>query len=88
MNAKMIVILMMVVLAGLFIWSKFYRKKEVSMMKLEIESFEATKRWLANKTPEAKNEAIEKNIALSIAQGASPDQAKLKAEKQLTALSV
>ncbi len=88
MNAKMIVILMMAVLATLFIWSKFYRKKEQVISKLEVESFEAIQIWLKNKTEQTKKDAIEKTVALSLAQGLTPEKAMTMAENQISSLSV
>jgi len=79
MNAKMIVILMMVVLVVLFIWSRFYRRKEVTNNKLEIASFEALKKYAANKNDDNKNAAINAIAAVSMATGMNEDQAREKA---------
>lgn len=88
MNAKMIVILMMLVLLALFIWSKYFRKNEVIVMKLEVESFEAMKRWQQNQTEQLKKDAFEKTLALCIAKGLSQDQAELHTEQQFKTLAV
>lgn len=86
MNAKMIVILMMLVLLALFIWSKFFRKKELIVSKLEAESFEAIKLWQKSQTAELKQDALEKVTALYLARGLSKEKAELQAQKQFTSL--
>lgn len=88
MNAKMIVILMMLVLLALFIWSKYFRKNEMIVTKLEVESFEAMKRWQETQTEELKKDAFNKMIALSLAKGLSQEKAEHHAEKQFKTLTV
>jgi len=87
MNAKMIVILMMLVLLALFIWSKYFRKNEMIVSKLEAESFEAIMRWQQNQTDELKKDAFNKMIALCLAKGLSQEKAELHAEKQFKTLT-
>ena len=83
MNAKMIVILMMVVLVCLFIWSRFFRRKEVANNKLEIASFEAIKKFQLHKNDENKTNALNALVAVSLAHGFNEDQARQKAQSEL-----
>tara|TARA_R110000868_G_scaffold164359_15_gene396923 strand:- start:566 stop:826 length:261 start_codon:yes stop_codon:yes gene_type:complete len=86
MNAKMIVILMMAVLVALFVWSRWFRKKEQCLNKLEIDSFESLQKWLLDKSDENKNKAIQASAALSMAHGMSPEKANEQALKQIESL--
>lgn len=87
MNAKMIVILMMVVLVCLFIWSRKYRRKEESINGLEIASFEALNNFANNKTEENKAKAIEASKALAMAHGMNEQSAQEKAAQEIQKFS-
>lgn len=87
MNAKMIVILMMLVLICLFLWSRRFRRKEQSINGLEIASFEALNLFASNKTEENKTKAIEATKALAMAHGMSEQNAHEKAIQEIQKFS-
>lgn len=86
MNAKAIVILMMVVIAVLFIWSARYRRKEKNTNALEIASFEAMKRWLEDRSEDNRERAIEAHAALAQAHGTPIEVARENAKLELERL--
>lgn len=87
MNAKMIVILMMLVLICLFAWSRRYRRKEQNINGLEIASFEALNLFTNNKTEENKAKAIEAAKALAMAHGMNEQHAHEKALQEIQKFS-
>lgn len=87
MNAKMIVILMMAVLAALFLWSRRFRRKEKALTVLEVASFEAMNAWAKTKDDSLKQKALAANVALLMAHGMSEQQANEKANLEFSKLS-
>ena len=74
MSMKVIGISMMLVLIGLFIFTKFYRKREINITKLEADFAEALKLYKKEPNEENKKDFEDKAQSFATAVGISENK--------------